>query len=81
MFFPHTLADITRSVDGGLGLIAADLPDGSIQVLKRNRRTGLYTLTHWKDAARSAQLAQETFADRTQAVNAMAHAIDMPERM
>ncbi len=28
-FFPHTFDDVTRAVDGGLGLIVADMSDGT----------------------------------------------------
>ena len=35
--FPHTLDDVTRALDGGLGLVVGDLPDGSIWVLQRLR--------------------------------------------
>ena len=80
-FFPHTLSDISRNVDGGLGLVAGDMPDGSIWVLKRSRKTGSYTLTHWSDAKRSQCLERQEIADRVEAINTMAAAIGMPERM
>ena len=80
-FFPHTLDDITRAVDGGLGLVEGDMPDGSLWVLKRSRKTGTYTLTHWSDVKRSKQLSSEEIDDRLLAVNTMAAAIGMPERL
>ena len=80
-FFPHTLDDITRAVDGGLGLVVGDMPDGSLWVLKRSRKTGTYTLTHWSDAKRSKRLSSEQIDDRLLAVNTMAAAIGMPERL
>ena len=80
-FFPHTLDDITRAVDGGLGLVVGDMPDGSLWVLKRSRKTGTYTLTHWSDVKRSKRLSSEQIDDRLLAVNTMAAAIGMPERL
>ena len=80
-FFPHTLFDITRNVDGPLGLVVGDMPDGSIWVLKRHRRSGSYRLVHWADASRKVQLADRAFDDRVDAVNAMADAIELGERI
>lgn len=79
--FPHTLGDITRNLDGGLGLVVGDMPDGSIWVLKRDRKTGAYTLTHWSDARRSQRLEVQEIAERVEAVNSMAAAIGLPERL
>jgi len=78
-FFPHTLHDVLRNVDGPLGLIAADMPDGSLFVLKRNRRSSGYRLTHYADTARSAVLRQETISDRKTAINEMSRAIKLGE--
>lgn len=78
-FFPHTLHDVVRNVDGPLGLIAADMPDGSLFVLKRSRRGGGYRLTHYQDTARSAVLRQETISDRKTAINALSKAIKLDE--
>jgi hypothetical protein len=80
-FYPHTLADVVRSVDGALGLIVGDMPDGSIWVLKRDRRRGGYALTHYSDMARSERLHQRKLSDRTEAINAMAAAIGLQERL
>ena len=80
-FFPHTLDDVARAVDGGLGLVVGDMPDGTLWVLKRNRREGGHTLTHWADAQRSRQLSTRTIADRADALDAMAEAIGLGERV
>lgn len=80
-FFPHTLSDLTRNVDGPLGLVVGDMPDGTIWVLKRDRKSGAYRLTHWSSPQRERQLSQRDIADRTTAINAMAAAIALPERL
>lgn len=80
-FFPHTMGDVVRAVDGGLGLIAADMPDGSLHVLKRDRRRGGYTLTHYADTRRSAVLSREAVSERGQAINTYAERIGLDERL
>lgn len=80
-FFPHTLDDVTRAVDGPLGLVVGDMADGSIWVLQRRRKEGGYALTHYADPTRKAQLARREIADRREAVNAMAEAIGLGERL
>lgn len=80
-YFPHTLHDVVRNVDGGLGLIAADLADGSLVVLKRNRRGGGYRMTHYADPARSSVRDQTDFDDRTEAINAYAQVIGLGESL
>jgi len=67
-FFPHTLHDVTNAVDGGLGLVVADMPDRSIWVLKRNRKTSGYQLTHYVDMQRSAVLSTESIEARDNAL-------------
>jgi hypothetical protein len=57
------------------------MPDGSIWVLKRNRKEPGYVLTHFQDAQRSAVLSTEVFGERRSAVNAMAAAIGLDERL
>ena len=79
--YPHTLADVVHAVDGFLGTVVGDLPDGSIWVLRRQRRTQVYTLVHYDSPARKTRLAEEEFADRRAAVNAMASAIGLHERL
>ena len=78
-YFPHTLSDVVRNVDGPLGLIAADMPDGSLFILKRNRRGGGYRLTHYADTARSAIRSQESIAERKEAINTLSKAIGLEE--
>ncbi|MDG1480771.1 MAG: hypothetical protein P8R54_14340 [Myxococcota bacterium] len=78
-FFPHTLHDVVRNVDGPLGLIAADMPDGSLFVLKRDRRGGGYRLTHYADTARSAIQSQETVLGRKDAINLLSRNIGLGE--
>jgi hypothetical protein len=80
-YYPHTLHDVTHAVDGGLGLVVGDMPDGSIWVLKRNRKEPGYILTHYRDAQRSALLSTEVLGERQSAVNAMAAAIGLDERL
>ena len=79
--FPHTLHDVIHAVNGPLGLVVGDLPDGSIWVLKRNRKTPGYTLSHWADAARSRQLQSREIAERREALQAMSDAIGLGERV
>ena len=80
-FFPHTLGDVVRAVDGGLGLIVADMPDGSLFVLKRGRKTQTYTMTHYADTRRSAVLDRQTFPARAVAINHFAERIGLDERL
>jgi len=75
--FPHTLSDITRSIDGGLGIVVGDLPDGSIWVLKRNRKTSDFTLSHYDSPQRKKRLDQRVFQAREAAIKAMAEAIGL----
>ncbi|MDP2310127.1 MAG: hypothetical protein Q8P18_29185 [Pseudomonadota bacterium] len=80
-FFPHTLHDVTHAVDGPLGLIVGDMPDGTLWVLKRNRKEPGYVLTQYADTQRSSIVSTRTIAERREAVNAMAAAIDLGERL
>ena len=80
-FFPHSMADLTRAVDGGLGLVVADMPDGSLWVLKRDRKGAGYALTHYADTGRKTQLSSVVIGDRREAFNAMADAIQLGERL
>jgi hypothetical protein len=68
-FFPHTLNDVTHAVDGALGLVVADMPDRSIWVLKRNRKTAGYEVTHYADMQRSKVLSTEAIATRESALS------------
>ena len=77
--FPHTLSDITRCIDGGLGIVVGDMPDGSIWVLKRNRKTADFTLTHYDSPQCKKQLAQSQYDDRQEAIDAMARAIGLSQ--
>ena len=80
-FFPHTLDDVTRAVDGPLGLIVGDMSDGSIWVLQRRRKEGGYALTHYADSSRKTQLERREIAERREAINAMAESIGLRERV
>jgi hypothetical protein len=80
-FFPHSMQDIVHAVDGPLGLIVGDMPDGTLWVLKRNRKTPGYQLTHWSDAERSRALSVREIDDRRDAINAMAEAIRLGEAL
>lgn len=79
-FFPHTMADVVRAVDGGLGLVVADMPDGTLFVLKRSRRPPLqYQLSHYADSQRSRTLQVDTFTERSAALGAFAARIGLDE--
>ncbi|MFZ5481380.1 MAG: hypothetical protein ACOZNI_31760 [Myxococcota bacterium] len=80
-FFPHVLSDVTHAVDGPLGLVVGDMPDGRLWVLKRNRKTPGYVLTEYADTKRTRVLSAREIADRAAAVNAMAEAIGLDERL
>jgi hypothetical protein len=80
-FFPHTLSDVLRAVDGPLGLVVGDMPDGTIHVLKRGRKEPGYTLTAYADSTRSRVLGVRTIADRVGAINAFSDAIGLGERL
>ena len=55
------------------------MPDGTLWVLKRNRKTPGYTLTHYADAQRFRMLTTGEIADRRDAVNAMSRGIRLGE--
>jgi hypothetical protein len=77
-FFPHTLDDVTRAVDGPFGLVVADMPDGALHVLKRDRRApGAYDLLHYADAARTRIVAQERVEGRERALAVFAARIGL----
>ncbi len=87
-FFPHTLDDVTRAVDGPFGLVVGDMPDGALFVLKRERARGAatpaepsYELTHYADAARTKVLSRERIAGRAAAIDAFAARIGLDERI
>lgn len=77
--FPHSMHDLVHAVDGPFGLVVGDLSDGTIWVLKRNRKTPGYELTHYADAKRSSVLAARSIAERRDALNAMSEAIGLGE--
>lgn len=79
--FPHTMHDLVHAVDGPLGLVVGDLPDGSLWILKRLRKQPGYELSHYRDTQRSALLAKEHILDRRDALNAMALAIQLGEQL
>jgi hypothetical protein len=80
-FFPHSLSDVVHAVDGPFGLVVGDLPDGTIWVLKRERRSPGYTLTHYADAQRSRELARESVGERRAAINRFAEVIALGEAL
>lgn len=79
--FPHTMTDLVHAVDGPLGLVVGDLPDGTLYVLKRNRKTPGYTLAAYRDSSRKELLSSREIADRREALNAMSEAIGLGERL
>jgi hypothetical protein len=81
-FFPHTLDDVTRAVDGPFGLVVGDMPDGSLFVLKRDRRSpDQFELSHYADAARTRVVARVRIEGRVVAVNAFAERIGLGETL
>ena len=78
-FFPHSMHDLVNAVDGGLGLVVGDMPDGTLWVLKRNRKAPGYTLTHYADAQRTRVVTTEEILDRRDALNAMSRGIGLGE--
>lgn len=80
-FFPHSLHDVLHAVDGPLGLVVGDMPDGRIWVLKRNRKTSGYRLSHYDSAARTRILADEEIEGRREAVNRFCAAIALGEAL
>lgn len=79
--FPHSMSDLCHAVDGPLGLVVGDLPDGSLWVLKRNRKTPGYELSHYQDVSRTMLLSKDTILDRREALNTMARAIQLGEQL
>ena len=73
--------DLTHAVDGPLGLVVGDMPDGRLFILKRGRKEPGYTLTEYADAARSRVLTTRIIQDRRDALNAMSEAIGLGERI
>lgn len=73
--------DLAHAVDGPLGLVVGDMPDGTLWVLKRNRRSPGYLLTHFADPERSRALSTREIGDRRDALNAMATAIGLGEAL
>lgn len=79
--FPHTMNDLVHAVDGPFGLVVGELPDGTIWVLKRDRKGGPFVLTHYADDARTRVLSRELVADRVTALNTMSAYIGLGERI
>ena len=73
--------DLTHAVDGPLGLVVGDLPDGSLWVLKRNRKSPGFELSHYQDTNRTMLLSKETILDRREAINTMARVIGLGEQL
>lgn len=80
-YFPHTMHDLTHAIDGALGLVVGDMADGSIWVLKRNRKSPGYELSSYSDSKRTTRLSTRSIGDRADALNAMADAIGLGERV
>ena len=79
-FFPHTLSDVSHAVDGPLGLVVGDMPDGRLFMLKRYRKTPGYVLIEYADTARSRELSRREILERREALQAMADAIGLNEK-
>ena len=79
--FPHAMHDLCHAVDGPLGLVVGDLPDGRLWVLKRNRKSPGYELSQYQDINRTMLLSKETILDRRDALNAMSRAIELGETL
>ena len=79
--YPHSMHDLVHAVDGPLGLVVGDLPDGRLWVLKRERKAPGYVLTCYADKDRRQTLSTTRIADRRDALNAMSEAIGLGERI
>ncbi len=74
------MGDVLRAVDGPFGLIVGELPDRSIWVLKR-QRSGGFLLSNYADMERSREISSRMIADRRDAINAFATAIQLGESL
>lgn len=79
--FPHSMNDVTHAVDGTFGLVVGDLDNGQIVVLKRNRHSGEWSVSHFTDASRKDRLGREVFTDRAAAINRFSDLIGLGERV
>lgn len=77
--WPHTMSDVIRAVDGPLGLVVGDLPSGEIVVLKRNRHSGEWSLSRFRDMSRKERLSREVLGEREVALARFAAAIGLDE--
>lgn len=74
-YYPHTLDDVIRAVDGPFGLVVADMPDGTLWMLKRSRKGQGHELVHYADVQRTAERSRQAIADRDAALAAFWSAI------
>ena len=74
-YFPHSPQDVSHAVDGMLGLIVADMPDGTLWMLKRNRKTTGYEMIQYDTMARTKELQRMHIEVREEALDAFWSAI------
>ncbi len=74
-YFPHTPNDVSHAVDGTLGLVVADMPDGTLWMLKRNRKTTGYEMVQYDTMARTKELQRTHIEGRSEALEAFWSAI------
>ena len=79
--YPHSLQDVLSAVDGTFGLVVGDLPSGEIFVLKRNRHSGEWSVSHFADASRRERRGRKVYTDRALAINRFCQAIGLGESL
>lgn len=76
--WPHTVEDITKSLDGIWGLVGATGVNGNLYRLERSLHQPLvYTLTEYDQGDEAKVVKKETFSEseRQKAIEAFARAI------
>lgn len=79
-FWPHTIDDITRALDGIWGLVGATSQDGHLLRLERSLYEPLsYTITEYEGTDESKVLRKQTYTaeEKDEAVKQFAGAIGL----
>ena len=76
-----SLRDLAFRVDGPGGEASHHLPDGTVWVLQRDRRRGGFRLTRYDDPKQRRVLDQQHLDDRRMALNALAAALAIDDRL
>ena len=69
-YFPHTPQDVSHAVDGSFGLVVADMPDGTLWMLKRNRKTTGYEMIQYDTLSRAKEIQHCHYEGRQEALDA-----------